>query len=221
MQVDRRAALWLAATTVVAYVALLGWDQHYDYDPATQTYSGPYQPWQVVTLAALMAVMAATAGWAGQAKTAFVVIPAVLTLIWSFDAASIGDASITDRDSTDANLWPVGAMMLAGVSFAGAWVVAMGASLLRTIRNRRLGQPPPIPARGNVRRTTNGMAIASMVLGILWLNGFGSVLALVLGYVARRQVRERNQAGAGMAIAGIILGWIGVGALGLVLMWRR
>jgi hypothetical protein len=141
MQVDRRAALLLAAATVVGYVALLGWDQQYDYDPATQTYSGPYQPWQIVSLAALTAVMAAVAGWAGQAKTAFVVIPAVLTLIWSFDAAVIGDASITDRDSTDANLWPVGAMMLAGGSFAGVWVVAVGASLLRklwpTVASRR------------------------------------------------------------------------------------
>ena len=65
---------------------------------------------------------------------------------------------------------------------------------------------------------TNGMAIASMVLGILWLYWIGSILALVFGYVAKRQIRERGEAGGGMATAGIVLGWVGVGflALGLV-----
>lgn len=51
-----------------------------------------------------------------------------------------------------------------------------------------------------------------MVLGILWLYWVGSVLALVFGYVARNQIKERQQGGDGMAIAGIVLGWIGVGA---------
>jgi hypothetical protein len=65
---------------------------------------------------------------------------------------------------------------------------------------------------------TNGLAIASMVLGILWLYWIGSILALVFGYTAKKQIRERGEAGGGMATAGIVLGWIGVGflALGLV-----
>ena len=70
------------------------------------------------------------------------------------------------------------------------------------------GYPPP--------RRTNGLAIASMVLGIVWLYWLGSVLALVFGYVARRQIRERGESGDGMAIAGIVLGWVGVGIIGLV-----
>ena len=80
------------------------------------------------------------------------------------------------------------------------------------------GQPPygypyPPPQR------TNGMAIASMVLGILWLYWIGSILALVFGYVAKRQIRERNEAGGGMATAGIVLGWIGVGILAVVFLF--
>jgi hypothetical protein len=65
---------------------------------------------------------------------------------------------------------------------------------------------------------TNGLAIASMVLGILWLYWIGSILALVFGYTAKKQIRERGEAGGGMATAGIVLGWVGVGflALGLV-----
>jgi len=52
-----------------------------------------------------------------------------------------------------------------------------------------------------------------MVLGIVWLYWIGSVLALVFGYVARRQIRERGDNGDGMAIAGIVLGWIWIGLL--------
>jgi hypothetical protein len=62
-------------------------------------------------------------------------------------------------------------------------------------------------------RSTNGLAIASMVLGILWLYWIGSVLALVFGYIAKKQIQERGDSGGGMATAGIVLGWIGVGFL--------
>lgn len=67
------------------------------------------------------------------------------------------------------------------------------------------------------QRATNGLAIASLVLGIVWIYWIGSILALVFGYVARKQIRERNQSGDGMAIAGIVLGWVGVGFLVLVI----
>jgi len=73
--------------------------------------------------------------------------------------------------------------------------------------------PPYAPARA-----TNGFAIASMVLGILWLYWVGSILALVFGYVAKRQIRERGESGDGFATAGIVLGWIGVGILSAIVM---
>jgi len=64
---------------------------------------------------------------------------------------------------------------------------------------------------------TNGMAIASLILGVLWLYWFGSILALIFGYVALHQIKERNEGGRGMAIAGTVLGWIGV-ATGLLVV---
>lgn len=78
--------------------------------------------------------------------------------------------------------------------------------------------PPPggpyAPQQGYTpARATNGLAIASMVLGILWIYWVGSILALIFGYIAKRQIAERNEAGAGMATAGIVLGWVGVGVL--------
>ena len=72
------------------------------------------------------------------------------------------------------------------------------------------------PQRAPVAQTgTCGFAIASMVLGILWIWGIGSVLALVFGYISRRRIDESEGSltGRGMAIAGIVLGWIGVVAL--------
>ena len=62
---------------------------------------------------------------------------------------------------------------------------------------------------------TSGLAVASLVLGILWLYWVGSVLAVVFGYMAKQQIDQSHgaQTGRGMAIAGIVLGWIGLGLL--------
>jgi hypothetical protein len=52
------------------------------------------------------------------------------------------------------------------------------------------------------------MAIASMVLGIVWIYWVRSILALVFGYIAKRQIAERNEQGAGLATAGMCsAGW--------------
>ncbi|MER3452827.1 MAG: hypothetical protein C4344_03950 [Acidimicrobiia bacterium] len=69
------------------------------------------------------------------------------------------------------------------------------------------GQVPP------QRTGTNGFAIASLVLGIVWVYGIGSILALVFGYIAKRKIRETGESGSGLATAGIVLGWVGVGWL--------
>jgi hypothetical protein len=82
--------------------------------------------------------------------------------------------------------------------------------------------PPAPPSYGQqagygyqTSPTTNGLAIASLVLGIaqIFLCIIGAILALVFGYIARRQIDESGgtQGGRGMAVAGIILGWIGIG----------
>ena len=59
---------------------------------------------------------------------------------------------------------------------------------------------------------TNGLAVASLVLGIIWLCGVGSLLAVIFGHVALGQIKrsEGRDGGRGLAIAGAILGWIGV-----------
>jgi hypothetical protein len=64
----------------------------------------------------------------------------------------------------------------------------------------------PVPAG----QRTNGMAIASLVLGIVWLWWLGSILALIFGYIALGQIKKQHEGGRGIAIAGIVLGWVGV-----------
>jgi len=74
------------------------------------------------------------------------------------------------------------------------------------------GFSPQIVIRQN---TTSGMAIASLVMGLLWMYWIGSILAICLGYAARREIRNNpgRIEGQGMAMAGIVLGWIGIAML--------
>ncbi len=76
--------------------------------------------------------------------------------------------------------------------------------------HRKRSPPPGQPAAAFSQ--TNGLAIASVLLAVLWFAGIGAVLALVFGYRARRQIKNSagTQTGSGLATAGIILGWIGI-----------
>jgi tetratricopeptide (TPR) repeat protein len=68
---------------------------------------------------------------------------------------------------------------------------------------QRPGQPPPGPSR------TNGMAIASLVLALLGLLICVSApVGAVLGHLARAQIRDRGGSGDGLALAGILIGWL-------------
>ncbi len=65
------------------------------------------------------------------------------------------------------------------------------------------------------------MAVASLVLGILWLWGLGSLLALIFGVMGKNQIDRSagRETGRGMAIAGLVLGIVGlVGAVVLALI---
>jgi hypothetical protein len=66
------------------------------------------------------------------------------------------------------------------------------------------------------QRPNSSMAIVSLIAGILGLTLFpllGSIVALITGYSARKEIQESAGAlaGDGMALAGLIMGWIGIG----------
>ena len=66
---------------------------------------------------------------------------------------------------------------------------------------------------------TNGLAIASLACGLAQF-AFGplaTIPAIVLGHMARSQIRRTGEQGAGLALAGLVLGW-GAVILGIVLI---
>ncbi len=74
---------------------------------------------------------------------------------------------------------------------------------------------PPATNAPTVAAKTNGMAVASLVLGIVWVFGITSILALIFGILSKRQIETSNgaQTGRGLSIAGIVLGAVGIAGL--------
>ena len=80
------------------------------------------------------------------------------------------------------------------------------------------------PAQATVRPTpTSGLATASLIFGILGLTllpTLGSVVAVILGHMAKSEINSSagQLEGSGLATAGLVLGYIGLGLtlLGLV-----
>ncbi len=54
----------------------------------------------------------------------------------------------------------------------------------------------------------DGLAIASLVLGLVWCYWITSILAVIFGAVALKRIADSNgwRTGRGMAIAGLVLG---------------
>lgn len=83
------------------------------------------------------------------------------------------------------------------------------------------GQSPYAPQAP--QRRTNGLAIASLILGLTGFItcGFTSILAVVFGHVSLGQIRRDGSDGRGLALAGTILGWAltGTWLLFWILSW--
>ena len=75
------------------------------------------------------------------------------------------------------------------------------------------GAPGPY---GPPRR--NGLAVAALCCGIgqILIGILAGIPALILGIIALNQIKARGEGGRGMAIAGIILGAIGI--LGFIII---
>jgi membrane-associated protease RseP (regulator of RpoE activity) len=54
----------------------------------------------------------------------------------------------------------------------------------------------------------------------VWLFGLGSLLAVIFGHIARAQIKGSAgaQGGAGLALAGLILGWVGLALAAFILL---
>lgn len=59
----------------------------------------------------------------------------------------------------------------------------------------------------------NGLAIAAMICSFFfWIYGLGAILGIIFGFIGRSQIKKSNgtQRGEGMALAGIIIGFVGI-----------
>jgi hypothetical protein len=81
-------------------------------------------------------------------------------------------------------------------------------------------QPVGRPTFVRPARPPNKLAIASMVVGLVWIWWIGSIAAIVLGHVALKQIArsEGTPSGRGMAIAGLALGYLGLTTLVLTIL---
>jgi hypothetical protein len=84
--------------------------------------------------------------------------------------------------------------------------------------------PPPYGPPAGTGQSTNGKAIASLILGIvsivLCLGYLAGVPAIILGRMAKKEIDQGNGTGDGLAQAGFITGLIGtvISAL-LTILW--
>jgi hypothetical protein len=121
-------------------------------------------------------------------------------------------------------------VVLVGSAVLLVAVVGALPSLIRH-RSRRPTRPQPVPgqpqagappyrelytAEGQkvlvpfapVARPTNGLAVTSLILALvlgLFLAGLPSIIT---GHIARRQIRQRGESGNGLAVAGLVLGYV-------------
>lgn len=66
-------------------------------------------------------------------------------------------------------------------------------------------QTAPHPQQTTTGRF-NRMAVWSLVLAIVTLGGIGSIAGIVMGVKARGQIARSGERGAGVALAGIVVG---------------
>jgi hypothetical protein len=69
--------------------------------------------------------------------------------------------------------------------------------------------PAPVPR-------TNGFAIGALVCGIVPF--FGGIPAVIFGHVARGQIRRTGERGDGMAVSGLVLGYLWLSLWTLIIL---
>lgn len=83
------------------------------------------------------------------------------------------------------------------------------------------GNAPAYGAYGAAK--TNTLAVVSLIssiAGMLFVPFIGSLVGVITGHMSLRQISRSGESGRGMALAGTIIGWIGVAfcVLGIILL---
>jgi hypothetical protein len=84
--------------------------------------------------------------------------------------------------------------------------------------------PPQQPGGWPAQQPSSGLAVASLVLGIVgvflswFLFGIPSILAVIFGHVGLSKANNGTGGGKGMAIAGLVTGYVIIGIWLLILL---
>jgi hypothetical protein len=92
------------------------------------------------------------------------------------------------------------------------------ADLDQLVADLPAARPPTVAPVAPVAKT-NAFAIASLACGLgqFMFGPLATIPAIVFGHMARSQIRRTGEQGAGLALAGLILGWAAV-ILGVLLI---
>jgi hypothetical protein len=130
-------------------------------------------------------------------------------------AGELGPESLVWRDGMPnwLPLWQVPELQFA--AGAAAWSSQHAGRSARAVSadgaNPQIFHPMP---------RTSVLAVASLMLGLIWVCGVGSLLATIFGAVSLSQIIRSNgsKSGKGLAVAGLILGVLGLAATALLIL---
>lgn len=111
-----------------------------------------------------------------------------------------------DKNNRLAALRAQGLLSEAELKLLGAAEPAVAAPKVNPPRPPRYVPPAPQP---NYAGPTNAFAIASFVLSLIG----GSLLAVIFGHIALSQINRTRESGRGLALAGLIIGYITLGII--------
>ncbi|SFC24028.1 DUF1707 and DUF4190 domain-containing protein [Streptomyces aidingensis] len=82
--------------------------------------------------------------------------------------------------------------------------------------------PPPLPPTFQPAppRTTNGAATGALICGVLtvFTGGVAAIPAVILGHKARAEIRRTREQGDGMAVTGLVLGYLAMAFWALLIL---
>jgi hypothetical protein len=120
-------SLVLAAGSVALWWGWLGWDNEYQFDAATQSYSGPYEAWQVAGCVLSLIALGVLATFRLPPWLVAGVMTISFTVAWSRHAAA----------ADETGMWGVGAFLLMWGMGAVAFTVTYATYLARRLRRNR------------------------------------------------------------------------------------
>jgi Domain of unknown function (DUF1707)/Domain of unknown function (DUF4190) len=105
-------------------------------------------------------------------------------------------------------------------AYAARWCSQL-TQLTRDVTPPPARLPPLAPVFVRPARRPNGLAIASVVVGVLWMWWIGSLAAVIMGHAALRQIARSGgaQSGRSAALAGLAVGYFGLTTLLAVLLF--